>query len=574
MASNRIFDKPNGSYNGAAEYQYVNSIGMAVEVIDPTNLYIVGGRATGKTTQIIARRSVRVIKGMAGAYFAFTGDYYTNLLSNTIPSMIKGWNDMGMKEGVHYVTNERPPASFAKPYKKPLSYKHTISWYNGCFFKLASMDIISSMAGDSYQHAFGDEVKYQDKNKLDKLLPAVRGEKMRFGHSHYYLGKTFTTDMPNILNSNEYDWILDQEKNMDPEQIKTVVQASLIVNEIRKALVKAYIKKDELEYNRQKKLLHRWNQRLAKVRINSTLFAMVSTFANADILQLDYFKGQLKSLGPEQFRPAILTMKHEIKQGEKFYPYLTAKNFYDDGLLLDFCYQFGFGEPIAMTSDGLKYINKRQKLEGGADFGDMISLVTGQEQNWIQRILKDFHTLEQSETVIGEQFREFYKSHGNKTFDLYYDRSGNANAKTKRDWANALKNAIESDNKKVSRNLQWNVNLMSIGQPTIYQEEEFNLMKMMMSETNSKLPKIAIDLFQCKHLKSSMEVAKQIIKPDRNGVNRIHKNKTSESIAMERRPMWSTNMSDAFKYYICRPKYMAVMKDTYISNRSHAPTSH
>jgi len=572
MGTNRIFAKPNGSYRGEAEYQYVNSIGMAVEVIDPTNLYIVGGRATGKTTQIIARRSVRVIKNMAGAYFAFTGDYYTNLLSNTIPSMIKGWNDMGLKEGVHYVTNERPPSNFAKPYKKPLTYKHTISWYNGCFFKLASMDIISSMAGDSYQHAFGDEVKYQDKNKLDKLLPAVRGEKLRFGHSHYYLGKTFTTDMPNILNMNEYDWILDQEKSMDPEQIKTIVQASLIVNDIKKALVKAYYKKDELEYSRQKKSLLRWNQRLAKVRINSTLFAMVSTFANADILQLDYFKEQLKVLGPEQFRPAILTMKHEIKQGEKFYPYLSARHFYDDGLLLDFCQQFGFGEPIVMTSDGLKYINKRQKLEGGADFGDMISLITGQEQGWVQRILKDFHTLEQSETVIAEMFREFYKNHGNKTLDLYYDRSGNANHKTKRDWANALKNAIESENHKVRD--KWMVNLMSIGQATIYQEEEFNLMKLVMSETNTRLPKLQIDLFQCKHLKSSMEVAKQIIKPDRTGTNRIHKNKTSESIEMSRRPMWSTNFSDAFKYYMCRPKYMSVMKNTYISERSHAPTSH
>lgn len=571
MASNRIFDKHDGPYKGSAEYQYVNSVGMAVEVIDPTNLYVVGGRATGKTTQIIARRSVRIIKNMAGAYFAFTGDYYTNLLSNTIPSMIKGWNDMGMKEGVHYVTNEKPPASFAKPYKKPLSYKHTISWYNGCFFKLASMDIISSMAGDSYQHAFGDEVKYQDKNKLDKLLPAVRGEKLRFGHSHYYLGKTFTTDMPNILNSNEYDWILDQEKYMDAEQIKNITQASLIVNEIKKALVIAYFKKDELEYNRQKKSLHRWNQRLAKVRINSTLFAMVSTFANADILQLDYFEGQLKLLGPEQFRPAILTMKHEIKQGEKFYPYLTAKNFYDDGLLIDFLHQFGFGDSVLLTSDGLRYVNKRQKLEAGMDFGDMISMVTGQEQGWTQRILKDFHTLEQSETVIAKNFRDFYKNHGNKVLDLYYDRSGNANHKTKRDWANAVKNAIEFEN---DRKTGWRVNLMSIGQATIYQEEEFNLMKLVCSETNTKLPKLAIDLFQCKHLKSSMEVAKQIIKPDRFGNNRIHKDKTSESLPMAKRPMWSTNMSDALKYYMCRPKYMAVLKNTYVSERSHAPTSH
>ena len=91
--------------------------------------------------------------------------------------------------------------------------------------------------------------------------------------------------------------------------------------------MKAWVKKDSAEYDRQKRSLYRWHQRLAKVRINSTLFLMVSTFANADILKLEYFQEQLKSLGPEQFRPSILTMKHEVKQGEKFYPYLSAKNF-------------------------------------------------------------------------------------------------------------------------------------------------------------------------------------------------------------------------------------------------------
>lgn len=571
MGANRIFEEPSGTYKGNAEYQYVNSFGMAVEVIDPTNLYIVGGRATGKTTQIIARRSVRVAKAMAGAYFAFTGDYYTNLLSNTIPSMIKGWNDLGLKEGVHYVINEKPPSTFAKPYKKPISYKHTISWYNGCFFKLASMDIISSMAGDSYQHAFGDEVKYQDKVKLDKLLPAVRGEKMRFGHSHYYLGKTFTTDMPNILNINEYDWILDQEKNMDAEQIVNIVRASLTVNEIKKAMLKAYVKKDAMEYERQKRSFMRWNQRLAKVRMKSTLFSMVSTFANADILQLDYFKEQLKVLGPEEFRPAILSMKHEVKQGEKFYPNLTAKNFYDDGLILEFFHQFNFGDNPIITSDGLKYINTRQKLEGGMDFGDMNSLVLGQEQGWVQRILKNLWTLEQNEIEIAGNFREFFKNHKNKVLDLYYDRSGNQNAKTQNDRASAVKRHIEYENDKPTG---WTVNMMSLGQKTIYQEEEFHLMKEMLGETNSKLPKVLIDLHQCRDLKSSMEVAKQVIKLNAKGVRGIYKNKSSESIPMARRPMWSTNLSDALKYYMYRPKYVNIIKKIQTSGTSYAPTMH
>lgn len=571
MASNRIFENQTGTYKGNAEIHYVNSAGMAIEVLDPTNLYMIAGRAMGKTTQVQARRSIRIMRSMPGAYFAFVGDYYSNLLANTVPSMLKGWQDMGIKEGVHYVANEKPPAHFKQPYKKPISYKHTISFYNGCFYKLASMDVVSSMAGDSYQHIFGDEVKYFVKDKLDKLLPAARGEGMRFGHSHYYLGKTFTTDMPNILNTNEYDWILDQEKNMNPDQLKLIMHASLFVNEIKEKMMKAYVKKDSAEYYRQKRSLYRWNQRLAKVRINSTLFLMVSTFANADILKLEYFQEQLKSLGPEQFRPSILTMKHEVKQGEKFYPFLENKNFYDDGLILEFFDNYGFGDNVAITSDGLKYINTRQKLEAGMDFGDMISLVVGQEQGWVQRILKNFWTLEQSEAEIANQFRQFFVNHKSKVLDLYYDRSGNQYHKVGRDWASAVKNAIEFEN---DRPTGWKVNLMSIGQATILQEEEFNLMRAMLSETNTKLPKVLIDQMQCRELKSSMEVAKQIIKADKKGVRRIHKDKSSENIPMARRPMWSTNMSDALKYYMCRPKYMNILKNVRTSSGSYAPVTH
>ena len=572
MASNRVFEKPNGTFKGNAEYHYVNPVGMAVEVYDPTNLFVIAGRGMGKTTGLQARRSIKVAKSMPGGYFAFIGDYYSNLLSNTVPSMIKGWNDIGLKEGVHYVTNDRPPASFAKPYKKPLSYKHTISFYNGCFYKLVSMDVVSSAAGDSYQHGFGDEVKYFVKEKIDKFFPAMRGEGMRFGKSHYYLGKTFTTDMPNILNSNEFDWILDQEKNMDSEKLKMILHASLIVNEIKEKMMKAFAKKDQFEFERQKKLFHRWNQRLAKVRINSTLFLMVSTFANADILRLDYFQKQLEGLGPEGFRPAILSMKHEVKQGEKFYPYLTDKNFYDDGLLLQFYENYGFGDQVALTSDGLKYIINRQKLEAGMDFGDMNSLVIGQEQGWLQRIMKNMWTLEQNESEIAEMYCSFFGNHKMKVLDLYYDRSGNQNHKTGNDRASAIKNYIEKG--KNDRATGWKVNLMSIGQQTIYQEEEFNLMMAVLSETNTKLPKLMIDRLQCKELKSSMEVAKQIIKPDKNGVRRIKKDKSSESIPMQRRPMWSTNMSDALKYYMCRPKYMNIMKSKYVSERSYAPLTH
>lgn len=60
MASNRIFENQTGTYKGNAEIHYVNSAGMAIEVLDPTSLYMIAGRAMGKTTQVQARRAIRI----------------------------------------------------------------------------------------------------------------------------------------------------------------------------------------------------------------------------------------------------------------------------------------------------------------------------------------------------------------------------------------------------------------------------------------------------------------------------------------------------------------------------------
>lgn len=73
---------------------------------------------------------------------------------------------------------------------------------------------------------------------------------------------------------------------------------------------------------------------------------------------------------------------------------------------------------------------------------------------------------------------------------MYYARSGNQNSKTKRDWANALKNAIEFEN---GVSTGWTVNLMSLNQATIYQEEQFAFAKAMRGKTTPGLVNLKID---------------------------------------------------------------------------------
>jgi 3-polyprenyl-4-hydroxybenzoate decarboxylase len=66
-----------------------------------------------------------------------------------------------------------------------------------------------------------------------------------------------------------------------------------------------------------------------------------------------------------------------------------------------------------------------------------------------------------------------------------------------------------------------------------------------------------IDKYQCKHLKSSLELTKTKMSKDRNGSSKLEKDKSSEKkLQLKNLPMFSTNFSDAFKYLIYRPEWI------------------
>ena len=55
---------------------------------------------------------------------------------------------------------------------------------------------------------------------------------MKYGDSVYYRGQTFTTDMPNINNVGEYDWILKQASRMKKESVMNILKVAVVMNEV------------------------------------------------------------------------------------------------------------------------------------------------------------------------------------------------------------------------------------------------------------------------------------------------------------------------------------------------------
>ncbi|WP_074406631.1 hypothetical protein [Aquimarina megaterium] len=543
------------------ELRYGNWLSILIALIAPKNLYAILGRGTGKTTDILAQRAQDICYDMQGAYVAISSDTYMNALKNVIPSLIEGWERNGWIEGIHFVVGQRPPKHFKKPYKPPISWKHTITAFTGTHFKIISQDRPSTGAGDSYQHIIGDEIKYQSEKKINKLTPAIRGEYTRFGHSHYYGGRTFTSDMPNP-NHGEHDWVMRMEKNMDMDQIKLILQTSLVVNEIKIELMNAELHGNDRDIRKHKKLLKVWEERLSIARKDSTFFHIASSYANADILREGFFKDILETMNFREVMTSILSIPPTLERGQMFYPNLSKSNFYSDGFRYDRYDTENRGDKVEGNCLDLRCLNLNQTLEAGFDSGKMCSLVIGQpESEEIYRILKDFHTIPpEFIPQLGQKFREYFIHQKKKHLQLYHDRAANKMQSVGEDHASKLKKAIEYDLE--GKSTGWTVELMNRNQATIYHQEEYELMLEMFKGKHKDLPMVLIDKFACSVLKSSIERAEVIIKEDRHGKKTIHKNKSSEQLPDEMLPLFSTNMSDAMKYLLCRRAFLDMLKGT------------
>ena len=537
------------------ELRYSNWFSTMCNFISPQNLWIVGGRATSKTEDILAERVIEVSYEMPGCFVALTSDTFMNATKNILPGLIEGLKRKGWKQGLHFVVNEKPPKFFKNPFKVVLSWRYTLTTCTGTHFKIISQDRPSIGAGDSFQHKMGDEAKYLVEKKLNKLTPAVRGGDVKFMDSHLYGGSTFTTDMPNI-NHGEHDWILRMEKNMDKKQIRNIIKVASVVNEIKIELMNAQKKEDKHKVQLLEKNLLRWEKRLRFIRKNSTFFGRVSSFVNADILKVSFFKTLLQEMNLREFMISILSIPPRLEKGQMFYPTMNAANFYANGF--NYSRLDKADDPLKheVTSLDLKYLQHNQPIEGGLDTGNMCSLVLGQpEGDQHYRVLKFLYTLAPDFLPeLGKKFRDFFKYHENKHLILYHDRASNQYKSVGEDHAGKFKRAIEYDENNYATG--WTVTLMSREQKTIFHQEEYELMLQFFEGSNQGLPKLLIDSENCLEVKSSCELAQKTEKINKDGKKRIHKNKTSEKLSIDLLPMFSTNPSDALKYLLCRPQYL------------------
>ncbi len=549
-SKNSVSLKTKGAANDA-DVRYGHILQVLTDWTDTTVLVAVCGRGTAKSTVIQARRMYRCVHEMPGAPLAVVGNTYANLENNIMPAVENGWKLMGWIEGVHYVKNTRPPQSWRNKCSIIVNDYHRVyTFFNGSTLFLGSLDNPSLLAGKSVVHLFFDEVKYAREVKANRALPILRGDAISYGASHLFLGLTITTDMPDT-GDGEDDWYFRYVSEMNPLLIEHIIMAASERNRLLTALVR--------EEHRDKpsprllrsleRQIEYFDRGLLKMRKGAVFFINTSSLINIDILTPEYVERLYNgTLELHEFLKSVIGMKPGLRRDLRFYVRFGEEHKYSGT---------ASGE-AAYSSRELKHLRPDEPLDGGMDFGNMLSLVIAQRDGQRYRIHKSLYEIPPGWfRELADQFLRFFDSQTCKELRLYYDRAGNNYQAQKEDYASKIKEAIEKDG--TGRRTGWTVRLMSRKQAVIRQEAEYDFMQVLMEGKTPGLPQLLIDAPNCRELMSSIEKAKAEIRYT-GKLKAVYKVKKSEKLAPKKLPMNSTNFSDAFKYLMMRTEWLRLVK--------------
>lgn len=557
-------DISNDEFSMEMERIYMNSMQVMVNLLDPNKVVVEAARASGKTSEVTVNRIVRVADSMPGELSFLAHRTYVALLTNIWPNIqaafsrqitVNGRPRCMLEYGIDYIAGEsKIPEHFRKP-RYPISYpKHSILFRNGHHIQLVSSDQPDSVAGRSGVHAFVEEMKHNDGEKLKtRLFPSLRGSSAEIRKSPYYQGWTGVSDTARV-DLNEDDWFERYEDQNNPQLLSEIATVAVHVNKAvykRMELLTAQknttnpvtLEKIRLELKKYDRQISMWTPRLADMRRNATLYIRASSFVNKDILGPKFFKTQLDTLDMDEFLTAICAVRHKSVVNKFFANYDKEKHQFSDGYIYDSIMKLDLKDHFIITARYLKYYDKSAPLYIGYDPGHFSSLVCGQPKKYGKefRLLKEFFCFYPDEQPeLARQVYEFFgRDCRNKRIVLYPDRAGNKRREELEQ--------ITTDSRALKRELEsygFEVQLMNEGQATIYHWQQFKLMLLLFGDRSNALPHVFIDENECPNLCSAIPLS-----PRKSTNGRIELDKSSEvKIPLHRQAGLTTQIPSAFIY--------------------------
>ena len=419
---------------------------------------IVAGRRFGKTHGIIAPWLLRNVQYMPQSGGGIIGSTFQQMLTRTLPGTLRALADQGYYENVHYVINKQPPENlkFKSPIIKPVSYKNTISWYNGSINYLISQDVQGSSNSLTLQYLLGDEAKFLDFDKLkDESFPANGGFKGPWKDSPWLNSMLFVSDMPT---SKKGSWFLNYKEKADEDLIQMIHFLVAEIHRLKNQPPNSYTNRKIREYS----------LKLAQFRSVAVYYREWSSIENIELLGKKYIAQMKRDLPPLVFLTSIMCIRPgKLKDG--FYPALSEKKHYytafDNSYLesLDYDLTKAADQDCRQDLD----VDLSRPICIAFDYNANINwLVCGQPHGIKLNVIKSFYVKYQRKLrELVDDFCYYYRHHYTREVNYYFDNTalGSNYAVSDEDFASVICSQFAKNN--------WHVNRVHIGNPLKHREK-------------------------------------------------------------------------------------------------------
>ena len=518
-------------------------------------MYFELGRGSGKTTHILGPRIDRVQNSMPGSVQVFLASTYKAIFENLVPGIMEFFADH-YEENMYYCIGNRPPAHF-KPCRTLITdWKNTISFVNGTVIQFVSCERPERANGKNIAHLYMDEMLHIKQRVVDEnVRPAMRSKSTNWYDSPYFMGTTGTTSTPNI--EVDQDWFLQYEEKMDKERIQTIQAIALELHHRYYALENAQMTGDKDAVRKLTNYCNRLETMLTQLRRGAIYYLRASSFSNIKILGTDYILKQMEgTLDKASLNTSIFAVReHRVK--DMFFCKFGLKYIESETYKLDRIESLSISEEANFTCADMRNCNLDVPLYIGYDPGPFTSMVIGQynEDRSVFHVLKDIYTWwPEQQPQLAHLFQTFFAPMRNKQIFLHYDRAGNQRDPQWKKYKPAFGDESDTDALTLKSELEqrgWMVDLMSLGQPTIYYKQHLHLLSRLFSGKDDyqvhgiPVIKIRIDENECEALISSIYNS-----PLKRTAGEVELDKSSEKKPFEEQAFGSTQIASAFMYLL------------------------
>lgn len=473
---------------------------LLVELVDAQITVCRWGRGTGKTNQI-SRWTHSRVKKMPRSGGSIVGSTYTHLLTKLAPGIIKGWQDMGLVQDVHFWFNKFPPKNFKIPtgYSPLLSPKYAIFFYNGAYIQFLSADRGLNNALNADFHAF-DEARFLAQDKVREIALTTRGNASHFGGNYYHGSLLFTSDAPRSAKS---QWFNEYEKQMDIEKVEMIKKVATYSMNYRWQY--SQTKSESKRYKLQRKI-NEYDAMLNELRTGAVFFSRASTIDNIHALGPQAIWNFRKLLSPSDYLISVLN-RDSIASPNCFYPLLNSEIHGFHGENSAYIESLDISIAEAPKKDCLwkspRYYNSNAELDIALDYNNAINcLAVGQGDYTEFRLLNSLFVLGENNHYLKDvvmDFCKFYRHHKNKSVNFYYDNTAVAkDASGRVEYHKEVQAILQKEG--------WTVRMKRITQASRH-EDRFMLWLRLLSGQDDRLPQFNYDLDDCAQWQTSAENA-------------------------------------------------------------------